>query len=114
MHGPWGVHAPAAAITYAVWVTTEGSIEGALTVPSDGDRSAHAARRWFTSELERFVAEEPPTTLRMPVAVLQLGFDDDRTHSGPGYGPLGAPETVLRPLGELIGYALDDLSSHVL
>jgi hypothetical protein len=114
VHGPWGVHSPADAITYAVWVTTEGSVEGALTVRPDNDRSAHAAREWFTSELERFAAEEPPTTLAMPVAVLQLGFDNARTHWGPGYGPMSAPAKVLRPLSDLVGHALEDLSRHVL
>ncbi len=112
VHGPWGTHAPADATTYEVWVTAAGTIEAALTVPLDDDTSAQAARRWFASQLERFAAEEHPLVLETPVAVLHLGFDAADSHWGPGYGPLEAPADVLRPLGELVGRALDDLSPH--
>jgi hypothetical protein len=96
VHGPWGTHAPAAATTYEVWVAAAGTIEAALTVPLDDGTSGQAARRWFASQLERFVAEEHPSALETPVAVLQFGFDAD-SHWGAWLRALGGPRRRAAP-----------------
>jgi hypothetical protein len=108
-HNPWGVHADEGATRYEIWVTETGSVESALTVGRNAAASEREARRRFASQLERFVAEEGPSTLRRPTVVLRLEFDAD-SESGPGYGPLGSPEHLHRSLGELIDLALDDFS----
>lgn len=81
-----------------------------MTVSLD-NTSEQQARRWFRERLEHFTADKHPSELATPVGVLHLGFDAE-THWGPGYGRLQAPENVLRPLGELVSHALNDLSRH--
>jgi hypothetical protein len=108
-HGPWGVHAGAGATVYEIWVAATGSVESALTVGRHTGASEHAARRRFAKQLQRFVAEEPRATLQQPTVTIHLEFDAD-TWSGPGFGPLGAPDHLHRTVGELIDLALVDLS----
>jgi hypothetical protein len=110
-HGPWGVHAGDGATVYEIWVTETGSVESALTVCRDVGVSERMARRRFASRLERFINEEHRLTLRRPTVALHLEFDAT-TESGPGYGPLAAPEHLYRSLGELIDLALEDLSAR--
>lgn len=107
-HGRWGVHAGEGATVYEIWVAETDSVESALTVGGDAGFSESEARRRFASQLELFVADECASTLWGPTVVLHLEFDPD-TESGPGYGPLAAPEHLHRSLGELIELALLDL-----
>jgi hypothetical protein len=108
-HNPWGAHARAGATVYEIWVAETGSVESALTVGRGARVSEREARRRFATDLERFVTEECPSTLRKPTVFLQLAFDAD-AESGLGYGPLFAPEHLHRSLSELIDLAMDDLS----
>jgi hypothetical protein len=110
-HNPWGAHAREGATVYEIWVAETGSVESALTVGRGAGVSEREARRRFASDLERFVTEECPSTLRQPTVFLQLAFDADaESGSGLGYGPLFAPEHLRRSLSELIDLAIDDLS----
>jgi hypothetical protein len=64
----------------------------------------------FASQLDRFLAQQNlPPRLWEPTVMLRLGFNAD-SESGPGYGPLGAPDHLCRTLGEFVDRALDDLS----
>jgi hypothetical protein len=51
------------------------------------------------------------SVLGAPVVMLRLGVTDGRLSDGPGYGPLGAPQAVCRPLGGIVDLALHDLAS---
>jgi hypothetical protein len=110
-HGPWGVHAGEGVTVYEIWVADTGSVESALTVCRDVGVSEHEARTRFANRLKSFVGREGPLTLRQPTVVLHLEFDGT-TESGPGYGPLAAPERLHRSLSELIDLALEDLSAR--
>ena len=110
VHNPWGVHAGERETRYEIWVTETDSVESTLAVDRDAGISVSEARMRFASQLERFLAQEDlPPRLWESTVMLRLGFDAD-SESGPGYGPLNAPEHLCRTLGEFVDLALDDLS----
>jgi hypothetical protein len=104
------VHAGQGETRYEIWATETGSVESTLAVDRDAGVSQSVARMRCASQLERFLArEDPPPRLWESTVMLRLGCDAD-SESGPGYGPLNAPEHLCRTLGEFVDLALDDLS----
>jgi hypothetical protein len=108
VHGPWGVHARDGASFYEIWIAEDGSIESVMTVSPGADLTEAEARRRFARHLDRFIAEESAPELSAPTVVLRLGLGPDG-ETGPGYGPLNAPQHLHRPLRELIDLARSDL-----
>ena len=108
VHGPWGVHVRAGTTFYEIWIAEDGSIESVLTLSPDADVTEPEARRRFARHLDRFIVDGSASELLASTVVLRLGLEP-HGETGPGYGPLNAPQHLRRPLRELIDLARSDL-----